>query len=131
MQSITIAQITETGTEDALAVIEELEATGRLSATDDSPLSIIDDYGAPLTTRQAIAAIRERISPMQSITYTVTHDRITPEAFTVSAGDLRAYLAEMNICNGWELDLDTLEIDDDGAWIALDNGREQIATVAP
>lgn len=61
MLTITTSQIAN-DTPDALAAIEELEMTGRLTDTADSQIAVTDDYGAPLTAEQAAAEIRKALA---------------------------------------------------------------------
>lgn len=59
--------------------------------------------------------------------YTITDDRISPTPDVVTADELRDYLASMNESNDWDLDLDTLEVDETGASIVLDGEPVTVA----
>lgn len=70
------------------------------------------------------ATIEESI---MSTRYTIVNDRFSPTPDIVTAAEFRAYCADMNEMNGWEIDLDSISVRDDGIYV----GGELIATVNP
>ena len=57
MQTITPIEITATAPEDALAAIEELEITGKLTSTNGEDIAVTDAWGTVLTSSQAVEAV--------------------------------------------------------------------------
>lgn len=53
---------------------------------------------------------------MSTTTYTILADRFSPEPDVMTADEFRAYCAEMNETSGWEIDLDAIDVRDDGIY---------------
>lgn len=59
-------------------------------------------------------------------TYTINHDRISPETETMTVDEVRDYLADMNEQNDWGLDLSSITARRDGLYVDLDGQSTRI-----
>ncbi len=62
-------------------------------------------------------------------TYAITDERLSPTTDIVTATEFRAYCADMNDTNEWNLDLDSIETSESGITMTLDGDRVQVADV--